>query len=233
MNKTVIFTLSFLPLLALATDQNQTSLKGSDLISTDVGAIYTYVITDSKDSSKTVNDYQLIVKSCNKDKTECMYQTKPFSNDESYSGETEMMYEIKDGAVYSRTLQYMGTDNKLHQVSEKPELILPKEIILNKSKEIKSSNDMYEVEGAVVYTKLLPEITINGNTYKDCVRSESKSLQRNKKLFSDSNENYFEGYGIDCKGVGSVLTTFSNSNPKTGKYYQKDVMISLSKISKV
>ncbi|WP_234384231.1 hypothetical protein [Francisella noatunensis] len=73
MNKKVIFTLSFLPLLALATDQNQTSLKGSDLISTNVGATYTYVITDSKDSSKTVNDYQLIVKSCNKDKTECIY----------------------------------------------------------------------------------------------------------------------------------------------------------------
>ncbi len=30
MNKKIIFTLSFLPLLALAADQNQTSLKGSD-----------------------------------------------------------------------------------------------------------------------------------------------------------------------------------------------------------
>lgn len=64
MKKPIILTLSFLPLLALATNQNQTSLKGSDLISTDVGATYTYVYNHLDKPAKLAPAFDLTVKSC-------------------------------------------------------------------------------------------------------------------------------------------------------------------------
>ncbi|OEZ33337.1 hypothetical protein AS144_05235 [Francisella endosymbiont of Amblyomma maculatum] len=70
----VIAVTSLLTLSALYAKDN--TIKGSDYISTDVDTIYTYVISDANDPNKFVKNYELIIKSCNKDKTQCTYDTK-------------------------------------------------------------------------------------------------------------------------------------------------------------
>ncbi|MBK2357646.1 hypothetical protein [Francisella hispaniensis] len=226
MKEKVILVLG-LPLIAFAADNQQAPLKGSDYISTDVGSTYTYVMTDPKDPTKTVENYQFIVKSCNENKTECLYDNKQFLGVESPVIVAETKYEVKDGAVYMTTIKTLGEDNVLHDTNDKPQIFFPEDIILNKVDKTNSSSEDSSYEGTTVFTKVIPEITVNGNTYNDCIRMDNEGTQTYKEEESKSKD-----YEVYCKGVGLVTETFSSYNPKTKKYDQKDVTVSLYSISK-
>lgn len=232
MNKKVIFTLSFLPLLALATDQNQTSLKGSDLISTDVGAIYTYILPNTPDQK-----FETVVENCNENKTECTYQLRNYDTEGKANGYSEYTYVIKDGAVFqTNTMKIKDSDGAIRTVklgdSELQDTpLFPQKIELNKAETSIETYDNYTIKEISKYTKLIPEITINRKTYKNCIQAE---LEQNVDYKNQPNKNTkYVSMTIYCKGVGEVYRKYSMLSDK-GEYLfgQKDVELSLYSISK-
>ncbi|MEY8714800.1 hypothetical protein AB9G26_05885 [Francisella philomiragia] len=200
MKKPLILTLSFLPLLALATDQNQTSLKGSDLISTDVGATYVYVGQSLDNPTKLLSNYKLTVKSCNDEKTKCIYTIKvDIDGIKPY----ESVYEIKDGAVYFGSSKARDEDGSLRSVDLKLQELFPKNIILNKVDKIDNTDEMSHTTGTSIITDVIPEININGNTYKNCIRMDNNVTQCFNKDHGNIC-NHIIDYEIYCKGIGLV-----------------------------
>lgn len=200
MKKPLILTLSFLPLLALATDQNQTSLKGSDLISTDVGATYVYVGQSLDNPTKLLSNYKLTVKSCNDEKTKCIYTIKvDIDGIKPY----ESVYEIKDDAVYFGSSKARDEDGSLRSVDLKLQELFPKNIILNKVDKIDNTDEMSHTTGTSIITDVIPEININGNTYKNCIRMDNNVTQCFNKDHGNTC-NHIIDYEIYCKGIGLV-----------------------------
>ncbi|MEY8673868.1 hypothetical protein AB9G22_05710 [Francisella philomiragia] len=232
MNKTVIFTLSFLPLLALATDQNQTSLKGSDLISKDTGTIYTYTSANTPDQK-----FETVVENCNDNKTECTYQLRNYDTEGKANGYSEYTYVIKNGAVFqTNTMKIKDSEGAIRTVklgdSELQDTpLFPQKIELNKAETSIETYDNYTIKETSKYTKLIPEITINRKTYKNCIQAE---LEQNVDYKNQPNKNTkYVSMTIYCKGVGEVYRKYSMLSD-TGEYLfgQKDVELSLYSIAK-
>ncbi|MBK2267587.1 hypothetical protein [Francisella philomiragia] len=232
MNKTVIFTLSFLPLLALATDQNQTSLKGSDLISKDTGTIYTYTSANTPDQK-----FETVVENCNDNKTECTYQLRNYDTEGKANGYSEYTYVIKNGAVFqTNTMKIKDSEGAIRTVklgdSELQDTpLFPQKIELNKAETSIETYDNYTIKETSKYTKLIPEITINRKTYKNCIQAE---LEQNVDYKNQPNKNTkYVSMIIYCKGVGEVYRKYSMLSDK-GEYLfgQKDVELSLNSIAK-
>lgn len=232
MNKKVIFTLSFLPLLALATDQNQTYLKGSDLISTDTGTIYTYTSPNTPDQK-----FETVVENCNENKTECTYQLRNYDTEGKANGYSEYTYVINNGAVFqTNTMKIKDSDGAIRTVklgdSELQDTpLFPQKIELNKAETSIETYDNYTIKETSKYTKLIPEITINRKTYKNCIQAE---LEQNVDYKNQPNKNTkYVSMTIYCKGVGEVYRKYSMLSD-TGEYLfgQKDVELSLYSITK-
>ncbi|MBK2094751.1 hypothetical protein IB680_03565 [Francisella philomiragia] len=232
MNKKVIFTLSFLPLLALATDQNQTSLKGSDLISKDTGIIYTYTSANTPDQK-----FETVVENCNENKTECTYQLRNYDTEGKANGYSEYTYVIKNGAVFqTNTMKIKDSEGAIRTVklgdSELQDTpLFPQKIELNKAETSIETYDNYTIKETSKYTKLIPEITINRKTYKNCIQAE---LEQNVDYKNQPNKNTkYVSMTIYCKGVGEVYRKYSMLSDK-GEYLfgQKDVELSLNSIAK-
>ncbi|AJI47567.1 hypothetical protein IB633_00930 [Francisella philomiragia] len=232
MNKTVIFTLSFLPLLALATDQNQTSLKGSDLISKDTGTIYTYTSANTPDQK-----FETVVENCNDNKTECTYQLRNYDTEGKANGYSEYTYVIKNGAVFqTNTMKIKDSGGAIRTVklgdSELQDTpLFPQKIELNKAETSIETYDNYTIKETSKYTKLIPEITINRKTYKNCIQAE---LEQNVDYKNQPNKNTkYVSMIIYCKGVGEIYRKYSMLSDK-GEYLfgQKDVELSLNSIAK-
>ena len=71
----------------------------------------------------------------------------------------------------------------MYQTNNKPELFLPKQIVLDKFEKTNVYNEQYDFEGSTVFTKVIPEINVNAKAYKDCVRMDNKGTQCYKKEF--------------------------------------------------
>ncbi len=235
MKKPLILTLSFLPLLALATDQNQTSLKGSDLISTNVESVYTYVSPDVM--YPEARKYDQLVKSCNESKTECTYQLRNYDAKGKPNGYSEYTYVIEDSAVFqTNTMKIKDSDGAIRTVklgdSELQETpLFPQKIELNKVANSSETYDDYTIKEASKYTKLIPEITLNNNTYKNCVQAE---LKQNVDYKDQPHRNTrYDSIKIYCKGVGEVYIKYSMLNNKGEHLFgQKDIVQSLYSITK-
>ncbi|MBK2106414.1 hypothetical protein [Francisella philomiragia] len=220
-NILVIFWAVFLISTACASDK---SLNGSDLISTNVGTAYVYAMKDKENANKIVKIFNIFVKSCNKEKTQCTYQSRSYDSKGKEQLIREYTYLVKDGAVYEVDNKIVGDDGILHSLEyesdstiQQPPLFTQK-IELNKPEIIDTSNNEYSVKGVSEYTKFIPHITINGNTYKDCVQLEFKTNQHFYKGFSEDME--LSGIEIYCKGIGQVKNIFNNYDPNTKEYVQ-------------
>ncbi|WP_395167139.1 hypothetical protein [Francisella salimarina] len=232
MNKKIIFTLSFLPLLALAADQNQTSLKGSDLISTDTGTIYTYISPNTPDQK-----FEIVVENCNENKTECTYQLRNYDKEGKVNGYSEYTYVIKNGAVFqTNTMKIKDNDGAIRTVklgdSELQDTpLFPQKIELNKAETSIETYDNYTIKETSKYTKLIPEISINDNLYKNCVQLELNNVVDFKD--HPDKDTIYKSKIIYCEGIGEVYRKYSMFNYK-GEYVldQKDVVQSLHSITK-
>lgn len=150
-------------------------------ITTDVGATYTYVYNHLDKPAKLTPAFDLTVKNCNENKTKCVYETKTsLGRDKPYIS-NESVYEVKDGAVYFGNSKVADQDGKLQSLDFKLQPLFSKHIILNKVDKINSSNDMSHTTGTSEFTKVIPEIVVNDNTYKDCIRMDNNTKQCYKK----------------------------------------------------
>ncbi|AIT08996.1 hypothetical protein LO80_02715 [Candidatus Francisella endociliophora] len=208
--------------------------KGSDLISTDVGAVYTYTSPNTK--YPEARKYDRFVKSCNENKTQCTYQLRNYDSEGKPSGYSEYTYVIKDGAVYqTNSMKVKDSDGKIRtmklgdsELQEPP--LFPKKIELNKVESSSNSYDGYTVNEKSKYTKLIPKIDINGNTYNSCVQFE---LENNVDYKDQPDRNTkYNSISIYCKGIGEVYTKYSMLNNKD-EYLngQKDIVSSLYSIT--
>ncbi len=206
MKKAIVLTLGIAPLLVFATDlDQQVPLKGSDYITTDVGATYIYVYNHLDKPAKLTPAFDLTVKGCNKSKTKCVYDTvTEMGSDKPYFA-NESVYEIKGGVVYFSSIKGGKPDGTTVDIDSKPQELFPKEIILNKIDTINYSDEMSDNQGTSVFTKVIPEIVINGNTYKNCIRMDNNvnNCYKNKDDSSKSCHHIID-YEIYCKGVGLV-----------------------------
>ena len=92
-NILVIFWAVFLISKACASDK---SLNGSDLISTNVGTAYVYAMKDKENANKIVKIFNIFVKSCNKEKTQCTYQSRSYDSKGKEQLIREYTYLVKD-----------------------------------------------------------------------------------------------------------------------------------------
>ncbi|WP_395167140.1 hypothetical protein [Francisella salimarina] len=192
--------------LALSTAYaNEEALKGSDYITKDVGATYTYVYNRLDKPAKLTAAFDLTVKSCNESKTKCVYETvTKMGSDKPYLA-NESVYKIKDGVVYFSSIKSGKPDGTIENIDSKPQELFPKEIILNKTEIINYSDEMSDSQGTSVFTKVIPEIVINKNTYKDCIRMDNNVTNCYKNKEDNSkNCHHTIDYEIYCKGVGLV-----------------------------
>jgi hypothetical protein len=182
-------------LIILATDLTIVSagyssdLKGKDYISTDTGTIYKYNTIDENGKLKFF--IETTIKSCNKDKSLCQYvsELKDISDARVSGTKYDYAYEIRDdGSVYT-----------VSPVSKTETKLFPAEISFGEVE-----NDHQEVEDRDVtdsseFKKQIPEINIDGKTYKDCVELDVNSTIKFKDqvIKTESEEVY-------CKGVGLV-----------------------------
>ncbi|MBY7733864.1 hypothetical protein [Francisella philomiragia] len=201
MKKTIILTLGMAPLLMFSIDSDQqVPLKGSDYITTDVGATYVYVGQSLDNPTKLLSNYKLTVKSCNDEKTKCIYTiTVDIDGIKPY----ESVYEIKDGAVYFGSSKTRDEDGSLRSVDLKLQELFPKHIILNKVDKIDNTDEMSHTTGTSIITDVIPEININGNTYKNCIRMDNNVTQCFNKDHGNTC-NHIIDYEIYCKGIGLV-----------------------------
>ncbi|MBK2357647.1 hypothetical protein [Francisella hispaniensis] len=203
MKKKAILALGFLPLIVFAADDQQIPLESSDYITTDVGATYTYVYNHLDKPTKLTPAFDLTVKNCNENKTKCVYETKTsLGRDKPYIS-NESVYELKDGVVYFGNSKVADQDGKLQSLDFKLQPLFPKHIILNKVDKINSSNDMSHTTGTSEFTKVIPEIVVNDNTYKDCIRMDNNTKQCYKKDYGGDCYHTID-YEIYCKGIGLV-----------------------------
>ncbi len=181
-------------------EQNSDTLKGANYISTDVGATYTYKMSDA--------DYKIVttVNSCNNEKTTCDYTSKMLEKDGTIvnGSEKNFTYTIKNGAVYQ-----IDKDTKDDEV-------FPATIELNKMKSFTHDYDYGQVSSNYSYTKYIPEISVNGKTYKNCVQIDADATTKFKKQRDDGTDTYnLKSVEIYCKGIGQVQNDITQGSPAT------------------
>ena len=189
-------------------------LKGSDYISTETGTTYTYQRVEANDNDNFLVETK--IKDCNSDKTLCKYVSKikhPTKKkfDES---ESDYAYDIKkDGAVY---IKYPN--------SEKETLLLPTNIEFNKVRNDNGTNATGKFKNSYEFTKQIPEINVNGTSYKNCIELETKTNIRihNKPIDTISHEIY-------CKGIGLVKENFKETHGYNSPIVYKSILSSVKK----
>ncbi|XSZ46898.1 hypothetical protein ACP8HZ_06370 [Francisella noatunensis] len=87
------------------------------------------------------------------------------------------MYEIKDGAVYFGSSKARDEDGHVRSMNIKLQELFPKHIISNKVDKINNADEMSHTTGTSIITDVIPEININGNTYKNCIRIDNNVTQ--------------------------------------------------------
>lgn len=189
-----------------------TDLKGSDYISTQPGTTYTYQRVEANDNFLI----QTKIKNCNSDKTLCRYVSKikhptkrKFDKSESFYA-----YDIKeDGAVYIK-----------YPKSEKETLLLPANIVFNKVRNDNGTNATGKFKNSYEFTKQIPEINVNGTSYKNCIELETKTSIKidNKPIDKISHEVY-------CKGIGLVKENFKETHGYNSPIVYKSILSSIKK----
>lgn len=230
-NQKIIF-LGLSIIFFLTSCQKESSLSGSDLISKDTGTIYTYTSPNTPDQK-----FETVVENCNENKTECTYQLRNYDTEGKANGYSEYTYVINNGAVFqTNTMKIKDSDGAIRTVklgdSELQDTpLFPQKIELNKAETSIETYDNYTIKETSKYTKLIPEITINRKTYKNCIQAE---LEQNVDYKNQLNKNTkYVSMTIYCKGVGEVYRKYSMLSDK-GEYLfgQKDVELSLYSITK-
>lgn len=230
-NQKIIF-LGLSTIFFLTSCQKESSLSGSDLISTDTGTIFTYTSPNTPDQK-----FETVVENCNDNKTECTYQLRNYDTEGKANGYSEYTYVIKDGAVFqTNIMKIKDSDGVIRTVklgdSELQETpLFPQKIELNKVENSSETYNDYTIKETSKYAKLIQEITLNGNTYKNCIQAE---LEQNVDYKNQPNKNTkYVSMTIYCKGVGEVYRKYSMLSDK-GEYLfgQKDIVQSLYSITK-
>ncbi|QIW10944.1 hypothetical protein [Francisella sp. LA112445] len=189
------------------------TLKGSDYISTQPGTTYIYQRVEANDNDNFT--IRTKIKDCNDDNTLCRYVSsiKDHVKKKIDGSESKYAYDIKNGAVY---IKYPNSD--------KETLLLPANIEFNKVRNEDNSNANGKFTNSYEFTKQIPEITVNGNKYKNCIELEAKSDMTidNKPVKTQSQEIY-------CKGVGLVKENFKETDASGTPVIYKSILVSMKK----
>jgi hypothetical protein len=220
MKKILINASILLTVVSLSACSNESQIKGSDYISTNVGSTYNYGShIEANDSDKGMQ-VSITVQKCDQNNTLCDYISKASDENGEYleGSEYKYSYAIKNGAVYT----------VLPNIAD--EELFPEDIKFNVIKKYDISADEYVVNGSYSFTKQIPEITVNNTIYKNCIELDGNSIRKNK---DDKNETAIvskvASKEVYCKDVGLVTETVSMSN---GSDAPKNSVINLESITK-
>ncbi|WP_150467568.1 hypothetical protein [Francisella sp. SYW-9] len=205
--------LIFTALIGIVTLGYSSDFKGSDYISTQAGTIYTYQRVEANDHDNF--SIRTKIKNCNDESSLCNYvsRIKDPVKEKIDGSESIYAYDIRNGAVYIR-----------YPNSDKETLLLPARIEFNKVRKENTSNKGGKLTNSYEFTKQIPEITISGNKYKNCIELEAKSDMTigDKPVKTLSQEIY-------CKGVGLVKENFKETDGSEKPIVYKSILVSMEK----
>ncbi|WP_234384232.1 hypothetical protein [Francisella noatunensis] len=87
----------------------------------------------------------------------------------------------------------------------------PNILFLNKVDKINNTDEMSHTTGTSIITDVIPEININGNTYKNCIRMDNNVTQCFNKDHGNTC-NHIIDYEIYCKGIVELLSNLVYGN---------------------
>lgn len=174
-------------------------LKGKDYISMQVGTVYAYKSID--EGAKTKFLINTTIKSCNKDKNLCQYvsELKDSSGSEIPGSKYEYAYKVKeDGSVYT-----------VSPVSKKENKLFPADIKLGKVEKKHQSTASRDTTSSLEFKKTIPEITITGKSYKNCIELDANSIikLKNQVIKTESKEFYCKDVGLVKENIKETLNS--------------------------
>lgn len=212
--------LSLLVLASLITScstYNGPIFKASNYVSTDVGSIYHYKRVDLKTNKKIFLD--IIVESCNTNKTKCLYTTKIFDSQNKMIGKYNMHYTINDGSFFTKGSGSVRVTDNFYKDSS---ILLPEKLRLNREVDIQHPERYGDVREKLIVHKEIPSIEINNHKYENCLNIIFETItplgERKLKIVTDE---------IDCKNIGTVkkemaiYSLIPVSNPNYDNYVLK------------
>ena len=168
------------------TPYNGPIFNGKDYIFTNVGSTLNYkrISLDQKSEIKI----QITVQNCNDNKTKCSYINKVINENGKVEDKYSTNYSMISGAL-----------SMIDKFDPKGTIVLPADIELNKV-QILHNNEVYgQIPEKFIVTQVIPEITVNGNQYKNCIEITFETITplkyRYLKLITKS---------IECKHIGTV-----------------------------